>query len=112
MRLGGYEALSLLTAFVGTVEDIVVVLFKMRGTFNGHRAADEIIGSFNFLVAESKVLEDAEFIIAELVLIQSEGFLAEIISEDPSVEDKTNVKCGGELFLNFLQDFIGETLIS
>ena len=84
----------------------------MRGAFDGHRAADKIIGCLNFLVAETEVLEDAEFVITELVFIQPEDFLAEFIAKDPAVENKADVERSRKLLLDFLQYFVSETFVT
>ena len=111
MCLGCNKPLSFLSAFVRTVKHTVVVLFQVRGAFDGHRAADKIIGCLNFLVAETKVFEDAEFVITELVFIQPEDFLAEFIAKDPAVEDKADIERSRKLLLDFLQYFISKTFV-
>ena len=89
-----------------------MILFQVRGAFDGHRAADKIIGCLNFLVAETEVLEDAEFVITELVFIQPEDFLAEFIAKDPAVENKADVERSRKLLLDFLQYFVSETFVT
>ena len=54
------EPLAELAALVGAVERRIVLFLEMRRTLDRHRAADIIIGSFDFFAVETEQSEQIE----------------------------------------------------
>src|SRR5690349_20231615 len=93
MAMGVNETLSLFTAFVGTVKNGQMFSLQERSTFNGHSAADVIIGSFNLIIGKAQCFKQAPFKIKILLRFESEALQA-LFSERVHIEYKSDFKGG------------------
>lgn len=86
VAFGADESLARSAAFVGAIEDRIVLEAEMRCTFDGHGAADVIVGFLDFFFGEAERLEHVEIPVVELLVGEAEIFAAEIFAERPFVE--------------------------
>ena len=84
--------LALLPAGIGAIEDTVMLFLKERRAFQRHRTADMIIGRLDVLFREAQRPQQVEGRIVQLLGGNTQNLRAELLSQRPLVEDKTDVE--------------------
>ncbi len=86
------EALALLAAWVGTIKDVVVTLFKVRRTLKGHGAADMVVSGIDCSPVVPQMAQQIERRIVQLGRWNAQRLGAEVLAQRPLVEHKADVK--------------------
>ncbi len=110
VALGADEALTLLATSVGAVEHGKVLGFEVRGTFDGHGAADELVGLFDLGFGEAEFNEHVERPVVDLVFGEAEDLGAELVAERVFVEDELEFEGAFEAGFELLEFSFGEAL--
>ena len=100
MRHRGEKPLPGSTAAIGAVKDRVVLLFQVRGSFDGHSADYDLPCLVDLLPAESEMLEQGEPRTAGLVRPDAEPRVS-LVPEYPWGEGEIQVEDARKGGLNF-----------
>ena len=110
VAFGADEALTLLSASVGAVEDGEVGVFEVRGTFDGHGTADELVCFFDLGLCEAEGGEHVERPVVDLVFGEAEDLGAELVTEGVLVEDELEFEGAFETGFELVEFFVREAL--
>ncbi len=99
-----------LAARICAIEYSVMLFLEERSTFEGHRAANMDVGSFDVLLGEAQRREHLEREIAELFIGELQYVLAEVFAQRPLVESELDVECALESGIQGFDLLIGEAL--
>ena len=86
------KPLALLAARVGTVKNVVVLVLEMRCTFQGHGAANVVVGGFDICSAKTQGAQQVKGRIVQLFGWDAQHLRAEFLAQRPLVEHKADVK--------------------
>jgi hypothetical protein len=94
-------ALALLAAGVGAVEDRVVLLLQVRRAFEGHGAADVVVGGLDLGLVKPRWRRRSK-VGSFSFSRDAEGGGAELLAQGPLVEDEADVEGRGKRGLDLL----------
>ena len=110
MALDREIALADAAAGIGAIEDVVMLGLQVRGTFQGHRAADMDVGGFDLGLGETEEGQELERHVVELLGRDLERAGEEILAQRPLVEDELDVEGALQPLLDRLDLLVGEAL--
>jgi hypothetical protein len=100
VRFPRQEPLAELAALVRTIEDGVVLRLQVRGTFNGHGAADVRARFLDLTSVEAEVGEQIEAGARQQRVGNLERVLEELVAERPAIENEAEFKRSGQLIFD------------
>src|SRR5262249_16425431 len=97
-----------LAAFVGAIEDRVMLFLKVRGPFDGHCAADIGIGLAHLFFGEAKCGEKIEARRLDLFGLEPQSIMAKVVANRATFQDKRELEWPRQECFDSLEDLIGE----